>query len=969
MTTSCPTKLQQQVNYFIGNPVAIEKLSEYDIRDSYISVLFKALGWNWDNEGLSPTELEVLREFKVKAGRPDLKFCIYGQPKFYVETKKWRVEFTFREIHQAWSYGYSSGHSFSILSNFNQLLVIDCRNTPIGNISDGRIKDQVVIQWNCTDYVNYWSKIFSLLSKTSVLNGSFEELEKELSSKTKKVFGPDKLLIPLPGVKPVDQLFLSQLDGWRARLAKNVHQQEKKLPPSAVTELADSLLNFIVFTRVIESRNFAPKGISLREAIEKAKKKGVSLFREINYLRDNLEGIFNGTVYKAFPGTLNIDDEILADIIRNTYPPHSPYDLSYVPIEMLGTIYEQFLGHRLAFEKSDIKISEKKEAQKKGGIFYTESYITSFMVRELLDNRIKDLTPEEILELRIADISCGSGSFLIMVLRFLIAWMEAICKKTDDLREKYLYRDKDGQWKLSIDTKLDLLRNCIYGVDIDPEAVSVTKLSLYLQVLEGETASTIQSFYKRKKKPILPILDRNIKCGNSIVDFDIVKQNLFDNQVLSDINPINFQEAFPEVFNKGGFDLLFGNPPYSAELSDIVKEYCKRYSLASRNLNTANLFIDRTRQLVKPDGGWCLIVPKSLIYSDKWVLTRNELRKELILAVDASKAFKDVRLEQVIIGASKKDSGCMKTGFITKTKRDLFKGKKDLSFSDILPVNLTDKEIELGQIIVNNSDPMISYFWLERGVVPASTLRMTGKEKVYRGRNVQGYCLIESKEGISEKEAKAIYHEHKDFKGPKLMAQQIVAHSLKPTPHVRFVATIDLAGSLSIDTVSNIFSRETIKKPQNLLWLLLGIFNSRIFSWYGDRFIYAKAIRTMHLDNYHISKMRFPKKDSWKTPTTEMIIKLTKKRVSLLPKKSANGEQSVFQSAAKAYEIQINDLVGKLFGLSEIQIRGIDKFFGDEYLSEMGQFARNLGILRERVVRKKNNNIETTQMEMFNHMK
>jgi hypothetical protein len=256
---------------------------------------------------------------------------------------------------------------------------------------------------------------------------------------------------------------------------------------------------------------------------------------------------------------------------------------------------------------------------------------------------------------------------------------------------------------------------------------------------------------------------------------------------------------------------------------------------------------------------------------------------------------------------------------------------------------------------------------LKRGVVPASSLRSTGEIRIYRGKNVQGYCLIESKEGVSKKEAKVIYDEHKEFKRPKLMAQQIVAHSLKPTPHVRFIGAIDLAGSLSIDTVSNIFPKKTMKKHQHAVWLLLGIFNSRICSWYGDRFIYAKAIRTMHLDNYHIAKMRFPKKESWQSPTAKMIIKLAKQRVKLLPKKG-NSDQSKFQQAAKAYEIQINELVGKLFGLSEAQIQDIDKFFGDEYLSEMGQFARNLGILRERVVRKKSNSIETSQMELFNHM-
>ena len=620
------------------------------------------------------------------------------------------------------------------------------------------------------------------------------------------------------------------------------------------------------------------------------------------------------------------------------------------------------MGHQLSFDNGDIRITEKGDIQKAGGIYYTETYISSFMVRRLLDRRTEKLTPEEIMDLRIADIACGSGSFLVTTPRFLMLWMTEISQTKDEWREKYLERNENG-FKLKLDSKLKLLENCIYGVDIDNEAVNVTKFSLYLEVLNGETPKRIHGFYNRKKRPVLPVLDRNIKQGNSLVSIDIVHEKLFKKDYMKIIRPFDFDKEFPEIFEKKGFDLIFGNPPYGARLDAIVKNYCKRYPLAEKKFNTANLFIDRVRKLVNDKGGWCFIVPKSLTYSDRWLKTRNRLRNELVLGVDASKAFKKVKLEQVIIACDGKKKS-FDTGYIHKTSQHLFSGIRELSFSDNLPVNVTKKEVKIGEIIAANSVSARGFFKLERGPVPTRRLRPTGTVEVCRGKNVQGYTLLDSEDKISPQQATQILEKHEALKRPKIMAQRIVAHILHPYPHLRFIGAYDTEGVLSVDTVSNVYALD-MDIGEFPVKLFLGILNSNICSWFADRFVYCKAIRTMQFDNYQLAGLRMVPKKKWKDETAKEIVKKVDERIDIEIPSSEIELQNIIKYA-KILETRINEMVGRMFGLSKKQIESIDKAMGTKPLIETGGLGKIWRTNRKRVPSKrKNTNIESKQKQIF----
>jgi len=944
----CPEAISKRIDSLLKDKKSWTKLSEFDIRDNYIFPLFKYLGWNIENEGLSPFEFEVLREQSIRSGRPDITFRINGLSVFFVETKNIKKYLGDKDVLQAWRYAWTSGHRFTILSNFFQTWLIDCRATPPVNKTKYSLRSQIIFEWQASNLPKKWIQLLSLIGHNAVKKGSLDDLEVALNSKSKKIKGLDLTLFPIQGSFPVDRYFLGQLDQWRLHLVKNIHASCQKWDREQVIEVADQILNLIVFIRVIEDKKLE-LDLLLKGALERAEKHPNTLLAELNRVRSALDIKYNGTVFKVLPQDLIIDETVLADIITNIYPPNSPYLLDYLPVEILGTIYERFLGSGIEFDKGKIRISEQRMGQKESGIYYTERYVTNFMVTQILKPYLENLEPQDILKLRIADISCGSGSFLISVFKNLIFWLEHICQNKDEWREEFLDRNKDGSWKLLLQKKMDILSNCIYGVDIDPEAVNVTRFSLYLQALEGETSKTIRALWNRKQKPILPVLNRNIQCGNSLVRYEIVEEFLPTAQERKSINPFNLEESFNEVFKEGGFSIIVGNPPYNAKLTAREKEYCRRFRFSKGNLNTANLFIERTEELTKNDGDWCLIVPKSLIYSEKWLPIRKHLQSELNFAIDASKAFKKVRLEQVIIGTNNSKNGKFQTGKLEENSLNIFTGKRSLPFSDIIPVNITKREVDIGLKISAKTDPMIDHFYLKRGNVPLASLRETGEFKVLQGRYVQGYALLNPDKGIAREQARAHIEAQSFWESPKIVAQQIVAHCLKPLPHVRLIGSVDFSGMLSVDTVSNIFPRikseAEERKLRFLMFFALGIFNSRITSWYADRFVYAKAIRTMHLDNYHLSKLRFPKRSLLQQDQANKIASFVEERLKLRSTTSTGGREK-FIRECKALETMIDANIAKMLGLNDSELKFINKNFGNECLGKLGGVLKHMSFLR-----------------------
>ena len=183
-----------------------------------------------------------------------------------------------------------------------------------------------------------------------------------------------------------------------------------------------------------------------------------------------------------------------------------------MPADILGQVYEQFLGQVIRITPArQVKIEPKPEVKKAGGVYYTPTYIVDYIVKNTVGKLVDGKTPRQLVKIRVLDPACGSGSFLIGAYQFLLNWYrDEYVKDGPQKHKNEIVRDEVGNWRLTLNEKKKILTRHIYGVDIDTQAVEVTKLSLLLKVLEGE--SQFKLFHERA----LPDLGNNIKCGNSL---------------------------------------------------------------------------------------------------------------------------------------------------------------------------------------------------------------------------------------------------------------------------------------------------------------------------------------------------------------------------------------------------------------------------------------------------------------------
>lgn len=297
---------------------------------------------------------------------------------------------------------------------------------------------------------------------------------------------------------------------------------------------------------------------------------------------------------------VKIDDKVLKGIIKQLYYPESPYLFSVIPPEILGQVYEQFLGKVIRLTDGHrAKVEYKPEVKKAGGVFYTPQYIVEYIVKHTVGDLTKDKTPREVAKLRVLDPACGSGSFLIGAYQYLLDWHRdwyiehlvpvfiekgsvtdpAVLSLLPDqtLRgKKHLMQVElpvykagtrgnvtkaRSDWRLTTAERKRILLNNIFGVDIDQQAVEVTKLSLLLKVLEEENEENIEKQMKLFAERALPSLHQNIKCGNSLISTDIITPDM-PMEGVKRINPFDWSQAFPSVMKAGGFDAVIGNPPY-----------------------------------------------------------------------------------------------------------------------------------------------------------------------------------------------------------------------------------------------------------------------------------------------------------------------------------------------------------------------------------------------------------------------
>ena len=532
------------------------RYNEAQVRREFIDPMFRLLGWDVDNaQGYAEAYKDVVHEDTLKIGEtsnaPDYAFRIGGVRKFFLEAKKPSVNISddVDAAYQLRRYAWSAKLPISILTNFRTFAVYDCRIRPEKTDKPGTAR---VTHMRFHEYIEKWKNISSTFSREAILKGAFDKYAADASRKR--------------GTLEVDDAFLEDIEAWREALSKNIHLRNPEIDTRELNASVQKTIDRIIFLRIAEDRGMEQYG-RLRNL-----KDGKGLYKRLGDLFRQADRRYNSGLFHfekgdgsaetldTFTLQLSIDDPVIKKVVQSLYYPESPYEFSVLPADILGQIYERFLGKTITIDRQRLKIEQKPEVKKAGGVYYTPTYIVNYIVSKTIAPLLEGTSPAQALgqdrrvknarPFRILDPACGSGSFLIQAYQFLLDWYRDAY--VSDGPEKYakgrnsvLHMSPRGDWQLTIAHKKTILLTHIFGVDIDPQAVEVTKLSLLLKVLEGESGDALARQMDMFHTRPLPDLGVNIRCGNSLIEPDFYSADnldLFDSEEQFRINGIWMEE-------------------------------------------------------------------------------------------------------------------------------------------------------------------------------------------------------------------------------------------------------------------------------------------------------------------------------------------------------------------------------------------------------------------------------------------
>lgn len=556
--------------------------NETQLRTDFLNPFFEILGWDIQNNNRKSTnEREVLVEEALREDidsntkKPDYTFRLFSERKFFLEAKKPNVNINSdpEPAKQVRRYGFTAKLKISVLSNFEYLAIYDCSRKV--DESDSATKSRVNLYYY-REYEKEFEEIQKQLGHSAVYTGDFDETWKSIENQIK--------------LSSVDDLFLKQINEWRLLLGKDIYSHQIQLNEEQLNDIVQSYLNSIIFLRVCEDRNIETYKTLLdfanKEDFEALIRKFKGADKKYN------AGLFDHALTKEI---LKDNRSAFWQIIKQLYFPESPYSFSVFSSDILGNIYEIFLGEQLKIHNGEIALLKKPEHIDRD-IVTTPTFIIQDILRETVVKHCEGKTDQEILNSSFADIACGSGAFLLEIYQVL-----------HDILVDYYLKHQPSElvqtairsYKLNYETKRKILTNCIFGIDKDYNAVEACKFGLLLKLLENEDNDSLPT-------PVLPNIDENICYGNSLLE---VEETPTKNQLA--INPYDF----------GGrkFDVVVGNPPYMAtehmkQLTPLeLPLYKSHYHSAYKQFDKYFLFIERGLFLLKPQGLFGYIVPSKFI--------------------------------------------------------------------------------------------------------------------------------------------------------------------------------------------------------------------------------------------------------------------------------------------------------------------------------------------------------------------
>lgn len=585
--------------------------NEAEVRVEFIDRFFDALGWDVDNHaGLGPREREVVREKSETSGRSDYQFRLNDRVVFIVEAKAPHVPLDRTDvIMQAKKYAWNSKEtSIAAITDFEEFRLYDATIRP----DPKHPEVGLIFAYKYTDYLkpktldDLW-----LLSKESVAAGSIDQLIKMSNVKQRERI-------------PVDQSFLDDLTGWREKLAKAVFKIEPDIDPADLNSVVQVFLDRLIFIRFAEDHGILPK-YGLEEVVRLWEHSGKqrSLVNDLNAVFHEVNDLLNGEIFRFHrceKTDWDQDAALVARIIKSLY--EGPYRFDVIGVELLGSIYERYLGKTIRVTATRAVVEDKPEVRKAGGVYYTPKYIVDYIVDQTVGKLIDGKTPAQIAKLRILDPACGSGSFLLGAYQELIDYHTRWYAEHRRPRQhgapgqaRLMFDDAvEYEAKLPLGEKAAILKNNIYGVDIDPQAVEITMMSLYIKMLEGERGAMMG-------RGILPPLHDNIKCGNSLIGHDIREQPGITEDDLDRIRPFDWHsqsEGFGDIMQAGGFDVVIGNPPYVrvSNVEETLRPYLYKQYEVTHRFDIYVVFIQKAFASLAKGGLLGFIVPNKFLTAD-----------------------------------------------------------------------------------------------------------------------------------------------------------------------------------------------------------------------------------------------------------------------------------------------------------------------------------------------------------------
>lgn len=583
--------------------------SEAQLRIDFLNPLLKTFGWDVDNEqGKSQFLREVIQEESIDVEEedvvtkknPDYTLRIQGIRKLFIEAKKVSIDLdkTNKPAFQTRRYGWNANLGISILTNFEILSIYDCRLKPVVNdsVNTARYKS-----FHYSQFIVDFDELYRILSFQSIASGYIDEYF-SLAQKETITF---------------DEYFLKQIENWREGLAIDIIANNTGFNNEEINFLVQRLLNRIIFLRICEDRE-----IEKYETL-----KHIKSYDELKALFVRSDKKYNSGLFDFiednFSLNIKINPGILISIFNELYYPQSPYDFSVVDPAILSQIYERYLGSKINIvDDHTISVVQEPEVAASSGVVPTPKLIVRNIVNETFNPLFSGKSLQQIQQLKIADICCGSGTFLISAYDYFLEKIILSLVHMGGDNSQVIYKTFDGSYHLTMRAKHQILTDNIFGVDINPYAVEVAKFSLLLKLLENENASSIDDFLAKYDTKALPNLDSNIKCGNSLIDdtyFTYKPEAIEDNSLLFKIKPFNWNDEFDFLRQSNGFDAIIGNPPYvriqniakfSSEEIFFFQNKISGYEVAvSDAFDKYYLFIQRAIELLNDNGMLGYIVP------------------------------------------------------------------------------------------------------------------------------------------------------------------------------------------------------------------------------------------------------------------------------------------------------------------------------------------------------------------------